>query len=168
MLLQELEPTHDVCGWLVSEKLDGWRCILDSGRVYSRHGRVFTPPDEWLESMPQGVVLDGELWAGRGTTCRDVLSATQRGDWKRLTFHAFDAPLHFGDFQRRLDYVRAAIHGSAALHVPHWTISGYDEARAVAAGIYRNGGEGIVLRNPAGMYRQGSRSPDVLKFKPGA
>jgi DNA ligase-1 len=68
MLAQSYDPAkHDPIGWLMSEKLDGVRCFYNhvSRKLYSRNGKPYYPPEEFLDAMPKGVSLDGELWTKR-------------------------------------------------------------------------------------------------------
>lgn len=88
-------------GWMVSEKLDGIRCLHDGGiskglakadvpwantakdarykdtqyatGLWSRYGNVIHAPGCWLKQLP-AMPLDGELWVGRGEGARQRLS----------------------------------------------------------------------------------------------
>lgn len=164
MLLNELEEAQDVRGWLCSEKLDGWRCLWNGAQLYTRHGRILSAPEWFVATLPVAT-LDGELYAGM-EGCGAVVSAIQRDDWSGLSFHAFDAPLHFGAFKYRIQYVEKMCEGTTAHFVPHTPVADYAEARQRAREIVWRGGEGVVLRNPHGLYKAGCRSQDVLKFKP--
>ena len=67
MLAQTWDPDqHDPKGWLMSEKLDGVRCLWDGKKMYTRNGNSFYPPDYFLKSLPSDLALDGELWTKRG------------------------------------------------------------------------------------------------------
>ena len=85
---------HQVGGWYLSEKFNGMRAYWDGGytrgkltsqvpfanttkdyrRVHSphatglwtRYGKAIFAPKWWLDSLPQGNALDGELYAGKG------------------------------------------------------------------------------------------------------
>uniref|UniRef100_A0A6C0LGG4 ATP-dependent DNA ligase family profile domain-containing protein n=1 Tax=viral metagenome TaxID=1070528 RepID=A0A6C0LGG4_9ZZZZ len=62
-LLKIKEPP---IGWYVSEKYDGIRAIWDGEKFISRGQKVFTyVPDYFIELMPPGVALDGEIWISR-------------------------------------------------------------------------------------------------------
>ena len=56
-----------VKGWLASEKLDGIRCIWTGEHLLTRQGKKFNFVPEWfMNFLPKGLPLDGELWCGRG------------------------------------------------------------------------------------------------------
>jgi len=145
--------------------LDGWRAVLEDGQIHTRHGRLLNAPDWFLAGLP-AAVLDGELYAGR-VGVGAVVSAIQRDEWSGLSFHAFDAPLHFGDFAHRLEYVERVCAGTTANFVPHEVVMDYAHAREIARRYFQSGGEGAVFRDPRGLYHAGSRSQQVLKCKPG-
>lgn len=53
-------------GWYISEKYDGIRAIWDGEKFISRGQKVFTyVPDYFIELMPPGIALDGEIWISR-------------------------------------------------------------------------------------------------------
>ena len=53
-------------GWYISEKYDGIRAIWDGEKFISRGQKVFTyVPDYFVELMPPGIALDGEIWISR-------------------------------------------------------------------------------------------------------
>lgn len=62
-LLKILEPP---IGWFISEKYDGIRAIWDGEKFISRGQKVFTyVPKFFIELMPPGIALDGEIWIAR-------------------------------------------------------------------------------------------------------
>lgn len=167
MLLQVLEPTHNVTGWLAQEKFDGFRAIWD-GRtrtLYSRFGRDFEAPELWTAAMPDAV-LDGELYHSRAGALAAVQSAWQLRNFSELGFQPFDAPLHMGDYTRRLEYVCQVCKTCHLLAPVTEVVRDMEHAREIARHYKRLGGEGAVFRDPAGLYKAGSRSWQVLKHKP--
>jgi DNA ligase-1 len=126
-LAQTFDPKkHDVRGWWLSEKLDGMRCWWDGGvtrglkkidvpwantdaddryinipkatGLWSRNGQPICAPVWWLDEMPKGISLDGELWYGRGPGKRQKLMSVVKqlipdpADWKIVRFMVFDSP----------------------------------------------------------------------------
>jgi DNA ligase-1 len=112
LLAKPWDGVKDVSGWYASIKYDGQRCIWDGGvsrgkekrtvpwancnkdgrykevqiatGLWSRYGNVIHAPGWWLDKLPVGVVLDGELWEGRGLfqhTRSIVSSQTGWADW---------------------------------------------------------------------------------------
>lgn len=114
---------HDLSGWYVSEKLDGHRCFYDGGvsrgvpasqvpysnttkdaryktppiatGLWSRYGKVITPPDWWIDDLPKDISLDGELYLGPGKfeeTSSIVKTITPDERWRDVTLMVIDAP----------------------------------------------------------------------------
>lgn len=114
-----------VAGWLLSEKLDGQRAWWDGGAsrglaardvpwanvekdarlldtqyratgLWTRYGRVIRASEEWLDQMPLGMSLDGELYLGRGQhqAMREIVAAFDSSDseWREVQFAAFASP----------------------------------------------------------------------------
>jgi len=49
----------------MSEKLDGVRCYWNGKNMYSRNGKLFYPPQKFIDGLPKDFELDGELWTKR-------------------------------------------------------------------------------------------------------
>jgi DNA ligase-1 len=112
--------------------------------------------------MP-GTPLDGEMFAGRGMFNR--MQGMIRDGWHGLTFQVFDAPAVQGGFAERFATLGKLALPSHAVVVPQVVCSGMDHFVAAARAIVQGGGEGVVVRNPAGLYRAG-RSNDVQRIVP--
>ncbi len=113
-----------VGGYLWSEKIDGRRVFWDGGitrgmfkddvpwanldkdgryvdrqiatGLWSRYGNVIHAPDWFLDKLPK-MLLDGELWIGRGDGLRQELNSiitNQSGmsDWRPVHYHVFGSP----------------------------------------------------------------------------
>lgn len=110
--------------WLMSEKLDGIRCLWDGGvsrgslvgnvpwantlkdkpgkeiratGLWTRYGKVIWAPDYWVDQLPRGVLLDGELWMGtRSFEKVSSVVRTQSGAtdvaWGNVEYWVFDMP----------------------------------------------------------------------------
>ena len=115
---------HVVTGQMLSEKLDGFRAIWDGGisrgractdvpwanveknarykevqystGLWTRYGNAVQAPDWFLDQLPVNIILDGELYAGRGLfqACRSTCSKLDPVDseWDRISFAILDAP----------------------------------------------------------------------------
>lgn len=105
----------DVTGWLVSEKLDGMRCIWDGGvtrgraasavpwanpnesrvstGLWTRLGHVISAPDWWIDKLP-AMALDGELYSK--TLRQEIMSIVKRHvpdeRWSKIILAVFDSP----------------------------------------------------------------------------
>lgn len=157
---------RDVRLWHWSEKFDGCRAYWDGACFWTRGGNVINAPAEFVRSMPAGVHLDGEIWAGRGNyTVAQV--ATQHGIWdERIVFVAFDAPNADGDWLTRMR--TADRYANKFLHTPaRGVIRGWDEASDRAAEIIAQGGEGLMLRSPNVFEYQRRRTVNLLRIKSG-
>lgn len=171
---QEIKPMlaktyagQNVTGWMMQEKFDGIRAIWDGSELWTREGHRIDAPAWWLASLPDGIALDGELWAGRGGFS-SVLSVYRRasatdGEWRGLSFVAFDAPLHPGAYSERRAFIGTLGVECAAT----WDCMGAEHASEFMRCVVADGGEGIVLRDPAARYAAGRRSRSLLKMKPG-
>lgn len=95
---------------MMSEKLDGVRCFYNgnSGKLYSRNGLNFKPPQSWLKALSNiKMSLDGELWTMRDDfnrcsgICRNQSPAED--SWNEVKFMVFDAPCEVGgNFESRI------------------------------------------------------------------
>jgi DNA ligase-1 len=107
MLAQTYSPElcPDPTGWLMSEKLDGVRCYWNGECMFTRNGNPFYPPDWFIDGLPKGMTLDGELWTGRADF-QKIVSIVRRQDqsdeWKGIKYMIFDAPSIKGKFSQRL------------------------------------------------------------------
>ena len=131
MLAQDYDPNkHYVSGMFMSEKLDGQRAFWDGGwsrgkhtstvpyantakdsrfvheqyatGLWSRYGKVIHAPDWFLDQLPQGIALDGELWGGRNTFQDMGFIRGQNpddSDWKYVRYYVFDSPAFVSVFQ---------------------------------------------------------------------
>jgi DNA ligase-1 len=153
----------DVTGWIVTEKFDGCRAYWDGEQLWSRGGKAIDIPDEWRESLPAGVHLDGELFAGYGNS-RRVASAIRHGSSKftaGMMFMVFDAPEAAGDYLARMRTVRG---NEVVKLVPISIANSTRRAIETMEEVQARGGEGLMLRHPRLRYAPG-RTNLMLKMK---
>lgn len=171
LLAESWDGVQDPTGWWMSEKLDGVRAYWDGTKFLSRLGNVYHAPKSFLDIMPKGVVLDGELWLGR-KKFQQTVSIVRRQDanedvWKDIVYKVFDVPDPALPFERRIlqciatagDCMDLRVH---ALH--QFPCTGIGHLRQKLAEIEALGGEGLMLRQPGSLYVAG-RSPTLLKVK---
>jgi len=114
------DQKYGIGSWFASEKMDGMRAFWDGGwtrgrpstevpfantekdkrqhistGLWSRYGKVIHAPDWWLDKLPTGVPLDGELYTdARGF--QDLMSVVKDfapgPGWRRVQFQVFDSP----------------------------------------------------------------------------
>jgi len=159
----------DPSGWWISEKLDGVRALWNGYRLCTRAGHEIAAPAAFLESLPCGVSLDGELWAGRGSFQR-VVGAYRRVDaesWRPIRYAVFDAPDAGGGFEDRQRVLRDVLADTTgpAFVLEHQRCTGPDDLAAVLSRVVRGGGEGVMIREPGSPYEP-KRSGSLLKVKP--
>lgn len=170
-------------------KLDGVRAMAywEDGKVVlqSRGGKFYTGAHEVVADLeqwlPQDSMLDGELYI-HGVSCQVIVSyAKKRKEGsEKLQYHVYDYPIVEGDesliFKDRNNCLANLIyemnqnhHGAAgSKHIKHVntellhaqsSIDGYEKDRL------EEGYEGIMLRDPAGIYQFGYRSSELVKLK---
>ena len=123
MLAGRLEPGSLINGWYCSIKYDGQRCFWDGGvsrglpkhevpwannakdgrylesqvatGLWSRYGNVIHADKDFLDGLPPGIMLDGELWLGRGQfqETRKITSTLVPGiGWAKMRYMVFEMP----------------------------------------------------------------------------
>lgn len=159
----------DLTGWWLSEKFDGCRALWDGRRLISRGGFVVSAPVWWLDGLPQGLALDGEIFCGNGAAGRALASSAVRfGHWHpELRFMVFDQPTGAGNWDDRMRIAEAALSAcEAGTAVPWHQAASTDDALGYARDIIARGGEGAVARDPSAPWSAG-RSGWVLELKGG-
>lgn len=156
---------EDVKGWLMSEKLEGCRAYWDGSVMWSRGGKVIAIPETMRAALPAGIILDGEIHAGRGgfETARQ---AVQYNRWRPgIYFSAFDAPGVPGRFEDRYSYIANLLPYEGVVNfVQHIECQGIDSALLFMSTIQDDSGEGVVLRDPDNFYHPGCTN-QILKLK---
>lgn len=152
---------QSVDGWMMSEKLDGWRVIWDGAEFITREGNILAAP-AWFKAGMPAITLDGELFAGRGNF--NAIQTLMAAGWHGLTFQAFDVPsaAPFRARYKQLLTIALPAHVGIVKQVrcndTRHLIEHADE-------IVTAGGEGSVVRNPRARYVAG-RTDDVLRWVP--
>eukprot|EP01124_Arcella_intermedia_P022228 TRINITY_DN3269_c0_g1_i6.p1 TRINITY_DN3269_c0_g1~~TRINITY_DN3269_c0_g1_i6.p1 ORF type:complete len:532 (-),score=121.07 TRINITY_DN3269_c0_g1_i6:292-1683(-) len=167
----------DPTGWVISEKLDGFRAFWDGTKLYSRNGNLISVPLDFLNSLPPGVCLDGELWIGYNAFSKlaaVLRKTTQSTDnlkkvaelWKEVKFCVFDAPMHPGNYVERHTFLRDTISGypNHITLIPVIHCMGLKHLHTVLKEITKKKGEGIMLYHPEAKYTPG-RTDHLYKVK---
>ena len=170
LLANVWNPSIDPTGWWMSEKYDGLRAYWDGEKLWSRKGSLIHAPEYFLAELPRDIALDGELWIGHGKfeeTISVVRSERPDDRWKRVHYMVFDAPQAKGTFEQRMQFLRATVlEGNRfARVVAQERCRGVAQLIAERDRVVRQGGEGLMLRQPESAYVAG-RSPTLLKVKP--
>jgi len=156
---------------LVSPKLDGIRCIIRGGKAVSRNLKPIR--NAWvqhcLKDLPDG--MDGELIVGPpigdlvfNRTTSGVMSESGAPEFK---FYAFDMVNLPTGYLYRLDKLRDFRHPFVEV-VHHWNIVDEEALLQVESSCLVTGYEGIMLRDPEGIYKFGRSTMNeqiLLKLK---
>jgi DNA ligase-1 len=170
LLANVWNPSIDPTGWWMSEKYDGLRVYWDGQKLWSRNGNLIHAPDYFLAELPRDIALDGELWIGHGKfeeTMSIVRSETPDDRWERVRYMVFDAPQAKGTFEQRMQFLRATLseENRFVRIVAQERCQGAAQLLAERDRVVRQGGEGLMLRQPESAYEP-RRSPTLLKVKP--
>ncbi|MDP9098193.1 MAG: DNA ligase [Verrucomicrobiota bacterium] len=163
---KSIDPT----GWWMSEKYDGLRAWWDGQKLWTRKGNLIHAPDYFLAELPRDIALDGELWIGHGKfeeTMSIVRSENPDDRWNRVRYMVFDAPETKGTFEQRMQFLRVTVsEGNRFVKVvAQERCQGAAQLLAERDRVVREGGEGLMLRQPDSAY-EARRSPTLLKVKP--
>lgn len=185
MLAPNEIPTPDQMKFplLGSLKLDGMRCIVHDGTLYSRTWKPIPNPmllellkDILQFSKDEHFVYDGELYSPK-CNFQEVIGALRRsyGDlpagtayfmFDHMTVTQWDkgnAPL----YQARYDeLVQHKFPGTVVLKQTLY--SSWEEVEPAFNAIVESGGEGMILRSPKGVYKHGRctiRENNMFKMK---
>ena len=168
-LLKTYDGSQDVVGWVMSEKLDGVRGVWDGRRLLSRNGQVLHAPTWFTRDFPP-FALDGELWSKRAdfeNIVSIVRTKTPDARWEQLRYHVFEVPQQVGGLPDRLavlrDYLRQRPSERIVI-IPQIRVNAAAELTGFLAKVSADGGEGVVVRDPARPYKTG-RLSSALKVK---
>jgi len=179
-------------GWYLSEKYDGLRGIWTGKELVARpskkdglmKGKVFNYVPEWfINLLPKGISLDGELWLGRGKfqeisgLSNYKISAKITKDyldtiWKDVKFMVFDIP-HLNlpyierleELKQTIEHIRLKQGIETNVELSQQIIvKDQDHLMELYTEYTINGAEGIILREPTSLYET-KRSKLLLKMK---
>ncbi|MCL2918747.1 DNA ligase [Shewanella litorisediminis] len=156
--------------YLVSEKLDGVRARWTGKTLITRSGNLIPAPDWFIENLPVDLLLDGELWAGRGSfewLSGLVRSHGREDEWHRVHFMVFDTPKVGLGFAQRYAWLQGRLSG---LGPPVVLVEQKRFQRLDALDVHFNtlteqGAEGLMLHREDAVYIDG-RNPLLIKLKP--
>ena len=169
MLAKKYED-QKVDGWLMSEKLDGVRAVWTGTELISRNGNKFEAPNWFTNQLPQDIMLDGELFIGRGLFQKTVGTVRKKtpidAEWNLIKYCVFDAPEVSGIFESRLSYCFEILNNcKIAEVVKHEICNGTIHLEKFFSELVGLGAEGVMLRRPGSKYEK-RRTNSLLKFKP--
>lgn len=156
----------------VQPKLDGIRCLVyqkEGQWVFqSRNHIVFQPFPHLEKCLPEGMILDGELYR-HGLDFQAITSIVRKKDHpdlSQLQYHVYDV-LCEGTFEERytrLLGLKELTDSKDLVLTETRTAHSVDDIEQYHDYCVERGYEGIMIRNPKGLYKQ-ARSKDLLKYK---
>jgi DNA polymerase/3'-5' exonuclease PolX len=176
-------------GWLMSEKLDGYRGRYNPGTkgFVSRQNKPYNAPQWFINAMPN-VHLDGELFCGREGfqkmgAVRKKIPVDE--DWFSIKFYVYDAPEIEAEFYDRYVELKHIVmdvqkiwnkykltldkkfHNVTCPLVlcKHHEVESIEQMTSFYQEVLDLGGEGIMIKNPWSDY-ENKRSNHLLKYKP--
>lgn len=161
-----------------SPKYDGIRCVVLNGKAYSRN-MILIPNLKVQAYFADGQCdnFDGELLSGRHDaevfkrTSSVIRSINGSNEWHFKVFDVVDCQLNFAG---RLEIIRErmrVLQDDQKFKVsmtPQTMVLDAGELDAYEAYCLEDGYEGVMLRNPGAMYKNGRSTPnsqDLLKVK---
>ncbi|CAO1618692.1 unnamed protein product [Sympodiomycopsis kandeliae] len=181
MLSESCDPNKmDPTGWWMSEKLDGVRAYWTGERLISRSNMDWRAPKWFIDKLPKGFALDGELWRERDGF-EELSGMCRRADnsgWGTINYFVFDAPDLNLPFEERIkaalqrmpdgemspdEALRGKFGGRIAM-LPQIRCQGKDHLLSYLDEIEKQCGEGVMLRRPKSPYER-KRSRHSLKLK---
>ena len=167
MLAQEWTKTPLVFPLYLQPKLDGIRCLVyqEEGKwvFQSRNGVIFQSFPHLVCDLPEGHVLDGELYR-HDLEFHQITSMVRKKDHPDLSqiqFHVYDL-IQEGGFEQRWRMLQSF--ESPLLRTETVLVHSVKEIEAYHTECVAKGYEGIMIRTPGGKYKHG-RSKDLLKYK---
>jgi bifunctional non-homologous end joining protein LigD len=173
------EPATDP-DWWYEVKWDGYRILAETGphgvRLWSRGGQDYTgrfaPVAKELTALAVPALFDGEmvLLDSKGrSSFQDLQNYLRHGEGEsHLAYYAFDM-LHLNGrdltglpLARRYELLQRALPRAPHLHLSEHLTGTPAHLLAAAA---KNGLEGLMAKDPAGIYQPGIRSTGWLKLK---
>jgi DNA ligase 1 len=171
MLAKNMTELIDPSGWWASEKLDGVRSIFANGKFMSRNGKPFFAPQWFIDQMPKGVVLDGELYTKRGDfdNIMSIVSKKKPVDdeWKNIVYMVFDLPTIKEPFETRYPLLKNLVKSVNSRYlklVVNQKMTNQKQVDGLLDSYVSKGAEGLMLRAP-GSYYENKRSGNLLKLK---
>ncbi len=166
VMLLKVYKDQNITGWVMSEKLDGIRAYWDGKHLYTRHGNIINAPKWFLAKYPP-FAIDGELWTKRGdfeNISSIVLAKTPGEGWRKIKHMIFDVPDAKGNLFERLNKLKPYTNDVIKI-IPQIKIKSKKHLQKFFESVVKNGGEGVVVRDPYAKYER-KRSSKILKLKP--
>jgi ATP-dependent DNA ligase len=185
MLANELteKPIQYPC--YTQPKLDGIRCL-----IYIRDGKIIyqSRNHSMFQQFPQlsfdisvimsrnpgidNLILDGELY-NHDLTFQQITSIVRKKDHPdlgKIEYHLYDLYIPEKTYEERYQLIKHLTgytnkRKRMVIPVETSTVKSRSEIETKHSEYVNDGYEGLMVRIPSGLYRQQSRSKDLLKYK---
>jgi len=171
----EVKETEIILPIFVQPKLNGVRCIArkEEGVVYitSRLGKDYGKVCSKLTNQLRLVMNNTEIWDGEiyvhGWSFQKIIRAIKkkRADTRKLQFHVFDFPHLHTEFNKRIKFMHLVNKNKYVHQVETILINYKSQIKPFHDGWVSDGYEGLILRDPEGLYQFKHRVKELLKYK---
>ena len=162
---------------IATPKLDGIRCLMIDNTPVSRNFKKI--PNKYISRVLPDIAhdgMDGELLLSGNRPFNEVSSAIMSFEGEPdFEYHVFDFVNGFSlstyEYQVRLELLQntvAKINSDKIIFVPTQLIENEDQLLSAEENAILSGYEGLMIRNPAGIYKFGRSSEKeriLLKIK---
>ena len=148
-------------GWLISEKIYDVRLYWSGSTFWTRSGQEIEAPDWFADGLPD-IHLDCGIHAGR-TGFQIARNAVNHGEWdRRCRLAIFDVPQAQGTWPERMAFAPTTAH---AAPVSFRVAKSKQDVVSAFHAVKREGGEGLMLREPTSTTYPKGRTSLLLKVK---
>lgn len=164
-LLLQTYKDQNICGWVMSEKLDGIRAYCDGKKLISRSGKLIYAPKYFTKDFPP-FELDGELWTKRSdfvhisVIVRDKVPSQES---REITYNVFEVPNTAVGIFKRLSKIKPYENKIIKI-IPQILVKSKQNMQKFLKTVEPKGGEGVVVRDPNALYIA-KRTTKELKVK---
>ena len=174
---EEILDRWNTSYYYVQPKINGIRAIFKNDQLYLLQGNVIlTLPHIKEVILKTGLgkyQLDGELYHPQ-YSLQIIRSIVVRKNihknFRKIKYYIFDIVDTEKIFEERYQILKkwsTVIKGNSILRiVPTFRVNYKDDIWIYLEKFKEKNFEGIIIRNPKGLYKIGKRSTDLLKFKP--
>lgn len=164
------EDSIDPKGWLITEALEGLKCMWTGEGFLQKSGQSLYAPVFFSQGLPKDFCIDGVLLLGRGEAKKTQI-LSKRADselWKEAKFLLFDAPNLRKPLEERIFHLQDL---ASSLQLPHVLLPQYavcrdtDHLHSALQEVVSAGGQGLFLRQPGSFYDP-KRSKTLLTVRP--
>jgi DNA ligase-1 len=145
--------------------MDGVRAFWNGEKLVSRHSKEFVCPTWFIEELPKGAQLDGELWLGRGKW-EDLLGILNslEGSWNKIKFMVFDMPSVAESYEIRMKKLLQLQFPEHVCVAAVEKCQGNEHLLNRLNEVIKDGGEGLMAIEGQSLY-VARRSSSLLKIK---